>query len=108
MVPDDKRVGLEVDKSVTGTLDEVGTPLVRELNEVFARHGFDGGFVYAAFAQDGERWRYDSGAVVGDGVPECEHQAVLQDAAQWVFDAVNDIAPETDEDLEMDVEADDE
>jgi hypothetical protein len=83
----DRNIELEV----SGDLDEVGSPLVRELADLFKRHGFDAGFVFSAFALDGDRWRFDSGVVVDDSVPECERAEVVGEALRWAAQSATDV-----------------
>jgi hypothetical protein len=89
-------VDRDIESSVSGDLDEVGSPLVRELAEVFKRHGFDAGFVFSAFALDGDRWRFDSGVVVDDSVPACERHEIVGEALRWAADSAQDIEGGTD------------
>jgi hypothetical protein len=74
----------DIEKVISGDLEDVGSPLVRELEQVFKRHGFDGGFVFSAFALDGERWRFDSGVVIEDTVPEAEQEGLIHEAIEWI------------------------
>lgn len=76
--------GRDIEKAISGDLEAVGSPLLNELNEVFVRHGFDGGFVFSAFALDGERWRFDAGVVLSDTIPECEQETVVREAIEWI------------------------
>lgn len=78
-------VDRDIESSVEGDLEQVGSPLVRELDEVFRRHGFTGGFIYSAFALDGERWRFDSSVVIDDEIPECERRAVVEEALEMLL-----------------------
>ena len=80
----------DIEQVRAGTMESDGTPLMRELDAVFKRHGFDGGFVYAAFALDGDHWRFDAGSIIDDSVPECERESVLEDCVEWVAGVVND------------------
>jgi hypothetical protein len=86
---------IRVEADVSGDLDAVGSPLVRELDAVFRRHGFDAGFVYTAFAADGERWRFDSAVVIDDSIV-CDHEQrqVIGHALQMAAMAAQDMAAE--------------
>jgi hypothetical protein len=82
-----------VEANVSGDLEVVGSPLVRELDAVFRRHGFDAGFVFTAFAADSEKWRFDSAVVIDDDIV-CEHERheVIGQALRWAAMSAQDMA----------------
>lgn len=82
----------QIELDVSGDMETAGSPLIRELNEVFIRHGFDGGFLFSAFALDGERWRFDSGVVFDDTkVASCEVGHVVNEALEMVVLSAQDV-----------------
>ena len=83
--------GRDIESEVSGDLEVVGSPLIRELTEVFRRHGFDAGFVYSAFALDGERWRHDTGIVLDDSFPEYERGFIVQESIELIQLSAEDL-----------------